>query len=139
MALVLDASVALAAALKDENEADRDYAHRALRSLIGTDGFAPSLWRLEVANSLLVAERRGRVSRVDSSLVFDDLLQLRLGFDDGEDDTVITTTIHLARRHGLTVYDAAYVELALRRSAALASLDKAMLRAAASEGVALFA
>ena len=90
------------------------------------------MWQYEVRNSILVAERRGRISRLDGDSRFNQWNQLPFETDSAPDFDV---AMALARRHGLSFYDAVYVELAVRLDAALATLDQAMMRAAEAEGV----
>jgi predicted nucleic acid-binding protein len=129
--LVVDASVVMAWLFDDEEEQRADSALERLRE----DGaLVPSLWQLEVRNSLLVAERRGRLSvgGVNERLVALKGLPIRT---DEEPD--LQSTFDLARAHELSFYDALYLELAKRENAELATLDGALGQAAIAEGVSL--
>ena len=126
---VLDASVALAWFLDDEQAPQADNARGRL---IRDKAFVPGLWRLEVRNGLIIAERRGRLSATRMNECLEALKWLPIQTDS---EVVLEMVISLARMHKLSVYDAVYLELAKRRNAALASLDGALLRAAAKEGV----
>lgn len=132
-ALVMDGSTALGFLMSDEQ------APRALRALDalerGVPAFVPSHWALEVANGLLVAERRKRLSRADVAEATDVLSQLPIEADDETGRRATGETTALARQYGLTVYDAAYLELALRRGAALATSDAALAKAARKAGI----
>ena len=132
-ALVMDGSTALGFLMSDEQ------APRALRALDalerGVPTFLPSHWALEVANGLLMAERRKRLSRADVAEAADVLGQLPIETDAETGRRAIGETAALARQYGLTVYDAAYLELALRRGAALATSDAVLARAARKAGV----
>ena len=132
-ALVMDGSTALGFLMSDEQ------APRALRALDalerGVPTFVPSHWALEVANGLLVAERRKRLSRADVAEAADVLGQLPIETDAETGRRAIGETAALARQYGLTVYDAAYLELALRHRAALATSDAALARAARRAGL----
>jgi len=132
-ALVMDGSTALGFLMSDE------HAPRALRALDalerGVPTFVPSHWALEVANGLLVAERRKRLSRADVAEAADVLGQLPIETDAETGRRAIGETAALARQYGLTVYDAAYLELALRHGAALATSDAALARAARRAGL----
>ena len=134
MSLVLDASMTLAWVYLDETTEAVVQAFEALRE----DGaWVPALWRLEVANVLQmnVNRRRHRTTFRDAALAELGLLPIHL---DGDTDRhAWGETLRLAERHGLTVYDAAYLELALRRKIALATLDRQLRAAAASNGVEL--
>jgi len=132
-ALVMDGSTALGFLMSDEQ------APRALRALDalerGVPTFLPSHWALEVANGLLMAERRKRLSRADVAEAADVLGQLPIETDAETGRRAIGETAALARQYGLTVYDAAYLELALRHGAALATSDAALARAARRAGL----
>jgi predicted nucleic acid-binding protein len=95
----------------------------------------PSLWRLEVANVLTISMRRGRCDAgfVERSLTR--LSQMMITVDDATDAQAWHTTLRLAWEHGLTIYDASYLELALRRNLPIATCDKALARAAQSSGI----
>jgi len=135
MNFVLDASVALAWAFEDEA---KGYAEEVLARLRSGEGIAPSLWLLEVSNGLLVAERRRRITRSDAARFASLLLALPIVVDPPDRRRVFETTPILARRHGLSAYDAQYLELALRQGVPLATLDEALRTAALSEGVRVF-
>ena len=83
----------------------------------------PGLWRLEVANVLEMGVRRGRHNASFSEATLDDLALLPIQVDGETDRHAWGETLRLAERHQLTLYDAAYLELAMRRKAALATLD----------------
>ena len=114
-------------------------AHAVMRRVVAEGAIVPSLWRLEVANVLRNAERRGRCNEayVDRSLAR--LGRLAIKRDEETDDHAWNSTRSLARGEDLSLYDAAYLELAIRRRMALASCDKALLAAAARRKVAVFA
>ena len=86
-------------------------------------GFAPSLWRLEVANVLTVAERRGRITATDADRFLEMLARLGILIDEGNTSTW-KATLSLARLTGLSAHDAAYLELAIRGGLPLATLDE---------------
>ena len=128
---VLDASVAVAWLLDDEEEARAD---AALGQLVTEVGLVPQCWHLEVRNALLGAERRRRirVQEVDERLRT--LAELPVRTDT---EPRIGTAFALARTHRLSMYDAMYLELAQRSDAPLATLDKALARAAGAAGLAV--
>jgi predicted nucleic acid-binding protein len=94
----------------------------------------PTLWWFEVRNTLIVNERRGRLTEADTHALLHGLSRLGLVVDHAPDEALV---LALARRHRLTVYDAAYLELAQRRHLPLATLDKALLTAARAGGIQL--
>ena len=97
----------------------------------------PTLWRLEVANSLTVAVRRGRIDAEYRRAALADLALLDITTDQQTDARAWSETLSLADRFRLTLYDAAYVELAQRRALPLATLDDDMRAAGASLGMRL--
>ena len=132
-AMVMDGSAALGFLLTDEQA---PAARRAIEAMErGTPTFVPSHWPLEVANGLLMAERRKRITRADAAEAIDVLGQLPIDTDAETGRRAWAEVSALARQHGLTVYDAAYLELALRRGAALATSDAALAKAARSAGL----
>ena len=130
--LVVDASVVVAWLFDDEDE---PLADRALDRLVKEGAWAPHLWHLETRNSLLTAERRGRLSMRGVKERLDALKGLPIRTDADPD---LESAFELARAHELSIYDALYLELAKRESAELATLDGALGLAALAEGVPLF-
>ena len=115
MSLVLDSSATLAWIYSDETTD----AIRALFDQVADAGaVVPSLWRLEVANSLTIAVRRGRIDVDFRRAALADLALLDITTDQRTDPQAWGETLNLADRFRLTVYDAAYLELAQRRGAA---------------------
>jgi predicted nucleic acid-binding protein len=135
LSVVLDASVALAWCFQDEGG---DYPTGVLASLRTGEGVVASHWMLEVTNGLLVAERRGRITSPEVSQVVGHLLALPIVVDPVERSRALTATHRLARTRGLSSYDAAYLELAVRLGLPLATLDEDLREAAAAEGVELY-
>ena len=132
MSLIVDSSIALAWYFTDEQT---KASHAVLMRVAQQGAVVPPLWWFEVANGLQMAMRR---RRVDSDFRDRALLHLdTLGIiSDSDSEThVWTATVKLADRHALTIYDAAYLELAQRRRLDLATLDSALIRAAQAEFV----
>jgi predicted nucleic acid-binding protein len=96
---------------------------------------APSLWRFEVANGLQMAVRRKRIDAAYRDRALANLSALDIHIDEACDDHAWTATIRLAELYGLSVYDAAYLELAQRTRLPLATLDTALATAARGAGV----
>ena len=94
----------------------------------------PRVWWYELRNALLMNERRGRISTQQVSDTLADSLELGIAIDDEHDGSLI---LDLARRFELTIYDAAYLEVAFRRSLPLATLDQRLRGAAELIGVAV--
>jgi predicted nucleic acid-binding protein len=130
--LVIDASIALTWCFEDEVTE----ATEAIGTLVDSEGaVVPDLWRLEVANALLLAERRGRLKRSNMEQRLELLVALPITIDGDTASRAWTDTLLLARAERLTLYDAAYLELAIRRDVALATLDRDLRRAARKMGV----
>jgi predicted nucleic acid-binding protein len=130
--LVLDASVALSWCFADEENA---YGLTVLGMLREADACVPSIWPLEVANALLVAERRRRLNQTETSRFLTLIESLDIAVDPGTSVRAFSETLSLARRYSLSSYDAAYLELALREGLPIATLDRNLLSAARKLGV----
>jgi predicted nucleic acid-binding protein len=131
--LVLDGSTTLALLLHDESSSYATRAYRAIES--GRPLYVPSHWWLETTNGLLMAERRKRISQAEVPELTRVLHALAAITDEETASRCASETLSLARQYTLTVYDAAYLELAVRRGSELATLDKALAKAALSAGV----
>lgn len=133
MPIVLDASVCASWALQDESSAIADAADARLDSDVA---LVPRIWWYEIRNLLVVNERRQRLSPADSSRFLRNLSAYPLEM---EDEGIEDAIFHLARQFRLSFYDAAYLEIAVRRQIPLATLDRALQTAATSVGVPLLA
>ena len=129
---VLDCSVAVAWLFEDEARPETD---ALLDRTMENGAFVPGLWRLEVGNVLSQAERRRRIDASKVASYVDVLAQLPIATDTETEERALRETLALARREHLTTYDAAYLEIAMRRGVPLATLDKALIRAARRVGV----
>lgn len=129
---VLDASMVLAWALEDERQAGA--VDTLVRLKTGDEALVPALWWFEVRNALVSNERRGRLGEADTAIMLRELARLPVSIDRSPEEASV---LALARRHRLTVFDAAYLELAQREGLPLASLDSALQGAAAASGVSL--
>jgi predicted nucleic acid-binding protein len=134
MTLVLDASFSLAWIFARKRADQAEQADRVLQSRGKEGWFVPSLWPLEVANALLVAERRGVIQPELSEAFLRRLAALRIEVDLETMDLAKPRILDLARQHQLSAYDASYLELALRLGARLASFDRRLMVAADAEG-----
>jgi predicted nucleic acid-binding protein len=127
MTLVLDSSITLAWIYQDEVG---ELPTRVFADVVADGALVPSLWRLEVANGLRNGVRRGRIDVADREAALADLSRLKIAIDPDTDRHAWTATLSLSDRFNLTLYDAAYLELAHRRSWPLASLDQSLCEAA---------
>ncbi len=129
MAFVLDCSVTLSWLLPDERGAATDALADELER---TTAIVPAIWPYEVANALLVAQRRARIGNDDLARVRRALAALPIEVEAVARDHVLSAVSDLGRRLDLTSYDAAYIELAARRRLPLATLDARLRKACAS-------
>jgi predicted nucleic acid-binding protein len=120
MAFILDSSVALAWLLPDETNADTDSLADRLDQATAR---VPQIWPLEVGNALIMARRRGRITDAELDQCIAALSALPIEVDHPAGAERLAAVLKIARRHGLTSYDAAYVELAQRCGLPLATLD----------------
>ena len=135
-AFVLDASMAFAWVLPSQAST----AAEALLERIeeGDEGVVPPLWFLEVANGLLVAERRKTIAAPERRLALERLSALALTIDEAHARDAFGRTSALAEQYGLSVYDAAYLEVATRRNLPLGTRDRALRSAAERSGIPQF-
>ena len=132
MSMVLDSSVALAWVHADEIT---EPIHHVFNLVSENGAWVPGLWKLEVANILEMGVRRRRHDAAFRNSTLADLSLLPITVDAETDRQAWGATLQLSERHRLTLYDAAYLELALRRGLPLASLDEELRGAAQAEGV----
>jgi predicted nucleic acid-binding protein len=130
---VLDASIVLTWCFPDEEAQKAEEISE--RIALGDKLVVPAFWRHEVLNALLMGERRKRVTNELIQAFIKDLERLPAEIDMPAAGTVFHSTQDLCRKHGLTAYDAAYLELAMRQRIALATADDALERAARAEGI----
>jgi predicted nucleic acid-binding protein len=133
--MVLDCSIVMAWFFTDERS---DYADDVARQLPTRMAFVPSNWPLEVANILIVGERRKRSTQAQAATLIKNLTALPISIDDETNLHAWSSTLGLAREQNLTAYDAAYLELAMRRGLPLATLDDRLNTAATAVGVPLY-
>jgi predicted nucleic acid-binding protein len=140
MNFVLDASVALGWLLEDASSANQPYSQLVFDQLeqSASRAFVSGVWPFEIANGIAKGERRGRVDENRSQRFLRALAAAPIEVDNESATKAQTETLHLARRFGLSAYDASYLELALRRSLPIATLDTDLLAAANLAGVTTF-
>ena len=130
---VLDASVVLTWCFPDEQAQKAEQISE--RIALGDKLVVPAFWRHEVLNALLMGEKRKRVTNELIQTFIKDLELLPSEIDIPAAGTVFHSTQDLCRKHGLTAYDGAYLELAMRHRISLATADGALERAARAEGI----
>jgi predicted nucleic acid-binding protein len=109
-------------------------ADQAFDRLAEDEALVPGLWWAEIRNIMIVAERRGRIAVADTTQFLSDLARLPIAI---EHNAVEAAVLDLARGHGLTVYDAMYLELASRHALPLATLDHRLIAACHASNVPL--
>ena len=131
MPFVLDASVTASWCFEDE---EASVAEAAMDRLPEDHAVVPALWWFEIRNILVVNERRGRIDSADSDVFLNDLARLPIRIESDSNEHLV---VALAHTHRLTAYDAAYLDLAVRLTAPIATLDRALVDAARAEGLEL--
>lgn len=136
MNYVLDASMTLALFANDEDVALGD----AILEILAEEGaVVPSLWRLEVANAFRSAVRRRRFDETQMDVALAHLKRLPIRVDMETDTVAWGPILDLSRAEGLTLYDAAYLELTLRLNATLMSCDRELVESAKARGLTVIA
>ena len=134
MSFVLDASTTMTWCFIDESTA---FSRSLLKRLSGAYAEVPGIWPLEVANVLLISERRKRIDSLAADNFLALLSRLDIRVETGTQIAAGAFVLELARRYRLTAYDAAYLALAKKKGLPLATLDKNLQRAARQEAAAL--
>jgi predicted nucleic acid-binding protein len=130
--IVIDASVALAWCFPDEAS---DYADAVLVVLEDQTVLVPAIWSVEITNALLVGERRKRIRQPEVRRFVELLKGLSVVEDVLPFADTVSNILPLAREYDLSAYDAAYLDVAVRHAAPLATLDSALQKAGRAAGV----
>src|SRR5271165_6052661 len=138
MKVVLDASMAMAWYISRPDHQEARTAEAVLESILRHRALVPSLWHVELANGLLVAERRGVRTNLESSSFLYDLDAFPIDTDSMPLDLLQPSLVSLGRSTTLSAYDATYLELALRTRSTLATFDRKLAKAARAAGVKVF-
>ncbi len=138
MSFVLDNSVAMCWLLGNGRPADIAYSLKVLEALKKTSAVVPGLWALEAANVVAKAEAKGLVTEARAQAFVATLMRLNIAIDTATASHALVETLNLARRHKLSAYDAAYLEVAMREGLPLATLDSDLEKAAKKTGVKRF-
>jgi predicted nucleic acid-binding protein len=133
--IVIDASVALAWCFPDEAS---EYADGVLVGLDGRTAMVPAIWSAEITNALLVGERRKRIRQPEVRRFLELLKGLSILEDGQPFAETVSNVLPLAREYDLSAYDAAYLDVAVRHEAPLATLDKALQKAGRATGLKIF-
>jgi predicted nucleic acid-binding protein len=129
---ILDASIVIAALSPDEALAT---AQEVIRPYITGGAHAPALWPFEIANTLYWKVRKGDLTQEVADIALNSAFLISITLDQRSPEEVKRSVVPLSWKHQLTSYDAAYLELALRLKLPIATIDKALIRAARAEGV----
>lgn len=124
---VIDCSVTMAWCFEDESN---DYADNILEKLKNGKAVVPSIWSLEVANVLLLSKKHKRISEIESSSFIDLLSEMPIIVEQSAAIRAMHSVFVLAGQLDLTIYDASYLELAIREKIPLLTLDKQLIKAA---------
>lgn len=138
MTLVLDNSVTMRWCFGDGSSKDLDYAASVSRRLQTEAAWVPALWALEVVNVVARAESLGQLAADMSGTFLETLQRMRIVADEDSSRYAFSATLDPARRCRLSAYDAAYLELAIRKQLPLATLDAHLRKAARRVDVELF-
>ena len=130
--IVIDASVALAWCFQDEAS---EYADGVLVALEGLAILVPALWSAEITNAVLMAERRKRVKQPEIRRFVELLDGLTVIMDSQSVAENVSNILPIAREYGLSAYDAAYLDVAVRHGVPLATLDSALQKAGRKAGI----
>ena len=135
LSLVLDCSVTMAWCFEDEAT---KYTEAILTSLHNTSAAVPTIWSWEIGNVLAIAERKKRLTGIQSNNFVEALKEMPILIDSNSTNRAWSSVLQLAKKQTLTVYDAAYLELAIRKDLPLATLDKALRNAATKLKIKIF-
>jgi predicted nucleic acid-binding protein len=138
MKLIMDASMALGWIFERTNKKEASCANQALEELAKSEASVPTLWHTEIANALIVAERRHVVTEAQIIDYLNKLSELPILTDNASVENHRNSVVSLAREYNLTAYDATYMELALRSNAELATFDGKLATAMRKAGGIVF-
>jgi predicted nucleic acid-binding protein len=130
--LILDCSVMMAWALSEKEGAWMD---RVVQQMLSQGVSVPAMWSLEVVNVALDAVKKGRMTERHFQVLLTEIQSFPITVDRFTHERALSRIAVLAKRHGLTSYDAAYLELAIRQDGVLATLDQSLAKAARAEGI----
>jgi predicted nucleic acid-binding protein len=135
---VLDNSVAMRWHLESEKTIDQKYAESVLSTLVESEAVVPNLWHLEATNVLIAAEQRGDTTTGEVERFIAQLENLPIHVDPQTANQSFNRILALSRAYKLSSYDAAYLELAVRKGLPLATLDKNLQKAAKKADVSIY-
>jgi predicted nucleic acid-binding protein len=138
MKFVLDNSVAMRWFFGDGKPKEISYAKDVLENMRRATALVPAIWGLEVSNVIAKAEAKGLVTEARSSIFLEMLKELDIEADVQTYSRSLDDILNIARRYGLSAYDASYLELALREDISLATLDEDLMKSAKKAGAKVY-
>ena len=138
MKFVLDNSVAMRWFFGDGKPKEIIYAKDVLENMRRATALVPAIWGLEVSNVIAKAEAKGLVTEARSSIFLEMLKELDIEADVQTYSRSLDDILNIARRYGLSAYDASYLELALREDISLATLDEDLMKSAKKAGAKVY-
>ena len=138
MKFVLDNSVAMRWFFGDGKPKEISYAKNVLENMRRATALVPAIWGLEVSNVIAKAEAKGLVTEARSSIFLEMLKELDIEADVQTYSRSLDDILNIARRYGLSAYDASYLELALREDISLATLDEDLMKSAKKAGAKVY-
>jgi len=132
---VLDCSVTMSWCFEDENT---EYSKQILLLLKKIKAIVPCIWPLDVMNVLKVAENKHRITTLKSNAFVNLLNSLPIEIDPNLNCLLNKSILEITRKHSLSAYDAAYLEIAIRQNIPLISFDKKLCEVAKKEGISIF-
>jgi predicted nucleic acid-binding protein len=133
---ILDCSIVMSWCFKDESSNYADNIFEYLRNQM--DAWVPALWSLEVSNALWIGERRGRITEANMLFFLDQLSYLPVRVEHHSHAHCFSAILNLSRAHNISSYDAAYLDLAIRKGLPLATLDQKLKTAAQNAKVEVY-
>ena len=138
MKFVLDNSITMRWFFGDGKPKDLNYAKDVLEAMRQATAIVPAIWGLEASNVIAKAESRGIVTEARSSIFLEMLRELDIEADVQTHARSLDDILNLARRYGLSAYDASYLELAMRENLSIATLDEDLIKAAKKAGTKIY-
>lgn len=138
MKFVLDNSITMRWFFGDGKKEDLNYAKDVLETMKQAIALVPTIWGLEVSNVIVKAEAKGLVKESRSALFLNMIKELDIEPDMKTYLYSLNDILNLARRYGLSTYDASYLELSLRENIPLATLDEDLIKAAKKAGAKIY-
>lgn len=135
---VLDNSVSMRWLLESNKKSDQGYTEKVLKSMLNAEAYVPNLWHLEATNVLLSAKKRSEINAGEIEKFISQLENLPIHTDQQTSKQAFNRILGLADTYNISSYDAAYLELAIREGLPIATLDKALKKAAKKADIEIY-